>query len=143
MTHELHEQIEGFAALFGTAPRLTEIEIRHEGGLLRLRRNAHASPSMPLSSPTSPASHSNPLTLKSPSSSTLCLTAEHVGVIHLSTVTPGERVKAGQVLAQIDTMRLLSDCKAPVAGTLSSLLVENGQPVEYGQPLFEISPEEK
>lgn len=68
--------------------------------------------------------------------------AEHVGIVHPQ-VPLGTIVKAGQPLGQIDTMRLLSDCKAPRAGKLAQILVEDGQPVEYGQPLFELAPEEK
>jgi acetyl-CoA carboxylase biotin carboxyl carrier protein len=126
-----HEQIEGFAALFGEVPRLTEMEIRHEGATLRMRRKAVGIAATVASAPP-------PLAPSSTSSH--CIKAEHVGVIH-PLVEVGTSVKAGQVLGQIDTMRLLSDCKAPVAGKLLLVLVEEGQPVEYGQPLFELVPE--
>lgn len=133
-----HEQIEGFAALFSAVPRLTEIEVRSEGASLRLRRSL-TTPLAPLvATQTAPSTAILPV-----AASSLFVTAEHVGIVQLAPVTVGERVTAGQVLAQIDTMRLLSACKAPVAGKLVSLLVEEGQPVEYGQPLFEIMPEEK
>ena len=133
-----HEQIEGFAALFGTVPKLTEIEIRHEGVSLRLRRNsqrvASVEPQLPAQiSSVSPLSPSPPLTL---------VRAEHVGVFHPLSVTLGQQIKQEQTLGQIDTMRLLSDCKAPTAGTLTQILAEEGQAVEYGQPLFELTPED-
>lgn len=135
-----HEQIEGFAALFGTVPKLTEIEIRHEGATLRLRRNTLAPVALsPVASP--PGALAPEVTTPTPPRPTL-VTAEHVGVFQAGKVAPGETVKAGQVLGQIDTMRLLSDCKAPRAGVLAAVLVEDGQPVEYGQPLFELRPEE-
>ncbi|WP_395139331.1 acetyl-CoA carboxylase biotin carboxyl carrier protein [Armatimonas sp.] len=133
-----HEQIEGFAALFSAVPRLTEIEVRSDGVSLRLRRSAPPLPVALVATEMAPRATIPPVPFSS-----LVVTAEHVGVVQLAPVTVGERVKAGQVLAQIDTMRLLSACKAPVAGKLVSLLVEEGQPVEYGQPLFEIMPEEK
>lgn len=133
-----HEQIEGFAALFADIPKLTEIEVRHEGATLRLRRNTIAPPPRPQSAPAStPTGSATPTASKVTS---LC--AEHVGVFHRGAVAVGDRVKAGQVLGQIDTMRLLSDCKAPRAGTIVGLLVDEGQPVEYGQPLIELGPEE-
>jgi acetyl-CoA carboxylase biotin carboxyl carrier protein len=132
-----HEQIEGFAALFSTAPRLTEIELRHEGTLLRLRRGAALPSHAPMSAlPSTPVEAPSPLL-------PVFVKAEHVGVVQLTRVAVGDRIKAGQVLAQIDTMRLLSDCKASAAGVLTALLVEEGQPVEYGQPLFELTPEGK
>jgi acetyl-CoA carboxylase biotin carboxyl carrier protein len=128
-----HKQIEGFAALFGEVPRLTEMEIRHEGATLRMRRKTAT---MALQ-PTSLSPVAAPVEA---ASLTHYVKAEHVGVIH-PLVEVGALVKLGQVLGQIDTMRLLSDCRAPVAGTLLQVLVEEGQPVEYGQPLFELAPE--
>jgi acetyl-CoA carboxylase biotin carboxyl carrier protein len=134
-----HEQIEGFAALFTEAPRLTEIEIRHEGGTLRMRRATTSPlPARQSSLPTPPTTSLLPI----PTSTNACLvTADHVGVIH-SVAEVGALVNIGQVLGQIDTMRLLSDCKAPLSGKLIEVLIGEGQPVEYGQPLFTIVPEE-
>jgi biotin carboxyl carrier protein len=133
-----HEQIEGFAALFGAVPKLTEIEIRHEGISLRLRRNGQpATPVAPTPLPLAPSASSLP-----PSPTTSLVHAEHVGVFHTLPVALGQQVKQGQPLGQIDTMRLLSDCKASVAGTLTQILVDEGQAVEYGQPLFELTPED-
>jgi biotin carboxyl carrier protein len=53
-------------------------------------------------------------------------------------ISPGATVKEGQLLGHIEAMRLLNDCLAPEAGTILRVLVEEGQPVEYGQLLFEI-----
>lgn len=53
-------------------------------------------------------------------------------------VKVGDRVKAGQVLCIIEAMKLMNEIKAEVAGTVKQVLVENGQPVEYDQPLFVI-----
>ena len=133
-----HEQIEGFAALFGAVPRLTEIEVRHEGSTLRLRRNVASVPP--------PQALVVPPLVGAPAAAELASTtvsAEHVGVFHPLALQQGDTVKVGQVLGQIDTMRLLSDCKAPVSGKLIGIFAEEGQPVEYGQPLFEIAREEK
>ncbi|MBB6052091.1 acetyl-CoA carboxylase biotin carboxyl carrier protein [Armatimonas rosea] len=132
-----HEQIEGFAALFGAVPKLTEIEVRHEGATLRMRRNP---PALTVA-PAAVASTSEGGTALSQAPKPSFVTAEHVGVFHLARVAVGEKVKAGQPLGQIDTMHLLSDCKAPIAGTIAALLVEEGQPVEYGQALIELTPE--
>ena len=53
----------------------------------------------------------------------------------------GDSVREGQVVGQIEAMRLMNECFAPQAGSVVAILVEDGQPVEYGQPLFQIMPE--
>jgi len=50
----------------------------------------------------------------------------------------GQSVKPGDTLCIIEAMKLLNEIEAEVAGTVKECLVENGQPVEYGQPLFVI-----
>ncbi len=51
-------------------------------------------------------------------------------------VDVGDTVKAGQVLCIIEAMKLMNEIETDVSGVITSILVENGQPVEYGQPLF-------
>ncbi len=51
----------------------------------------------------------------------------------------GQTVKSGDTLCIIEAMKLLNEIEAEIAGEVSEVLVENGQPVEYGQPLFVIS----
>ena len=48
----------------------------------------------------------------------------------------GQTVKPGDTLCIIEAMKLLHEIEAEVGGTVKQILVENGQPVEYGQPLF-------
>ena len=48
----------------------------------------------------------------------------------------GQTVKPGDTLCIIEAMKLLNEIEAEVGGTVKQILVENGQPVEYGQPLF-------
>lgn len=50
----------------------------------------------------------------------------------------GQAVKPGDTLCIIEAMKLLNEIEAEVAGEVKEILVENGQPVEYGQPLFVI-----
>lgn len=52
----------------------------------------------------------------------------------------GDEVKVGQVLCIIEAMKLMNEIEAEAAGTIAKILVKNGQPVEYGQPLFLIKP---
>jgi acetyl-CoA carboxylase biotin carboxyl carrier protein len=53
-------------------------------------------------------------------------------------VEVGQAVTKGQTLCIIEAMKLLNEIESDVAGTVKAILVENGQPVEYGQPLFVI-----
>ena len=48
----------------------------------------------------------------------------------------GQSVKPGDTLCIIEAMKLLNEIEAEVGGAVKQILVENGQPVEYGQPLF-------
>lgn len=54
-------------------------------------------------------------------------------------VTVGDKVQAGQTLCIIEAMKLLNEIEAETSGTIKEILVENGQPVEFGQPLFIIA----
>ncbi len=52
----------------------------------------------------------------------------------------GTSVKKGQVLCIIEAMKLMNEIESEVAGKVAEVLVQNGQPVEFGQPLFRIEP---
>ncbi len=53
-------------------------------------------------------------------------------------VKVGDSVKEGQVLAIVEAMKLMNEIESDFTGTVAEILVENGQAVEYGQPLFVI-----
>jgi len=55
-------------------------------------------------------------------------------------VKPGDQVAAGQVLCIIEAMKLMNEIESDASGEVVRVLVNNGQPVEYGQPLFAIRP---
>lgn len=52
----------------------------------------------------------------------------------------GEHVTPGKVLCIIESMKLMNEIEADIAGIIESKLVQNGQPVEYGEALFGIRP---
>ena len=52
----------------------------------------------------------------------------------------GDRVKSGQVLCIIEAMKLMNEIESDIDGEVMRIFVENGQPVEYGEPLFGIHP---
>ena len=53
-------------------------------------------------------------------------------------VKVGDSVKEGQVLAIVEAMKLMNEIESDFTGTVAEILVENGEAVEYGQPLFVI-----
>jgi acetyl-CoA carboxylase biotin carboxyl carrier protein len=53
-------------------------------------------------------------------------------------VKEGDRVVVGQVLCIVEAMKLMNEIESDAAGQIVKILVSNGQPVEYGQPLFKI-----
>ncbi|MGA8222461.1 MAG: acetyl-CoA carboxylase biotin carboxyl carrier protein [Candidatus Acidiferrales bacterium] len=58
-------------------------------------------------------------------------------------VSVGAHVEPGQVLCIIEAMKLMNEIESDVAGDVVRVFVENGQPVEYGEPLFGIHPHRK
>ena len=52
----------------------------------------------------------------------------------------GSRVAAGQVVCIIEAMKIMNEIESEVAGVVREVLVENAQPVEFGQPLFRVDP---
>jgi acetyl-CoA carboxylase biotin carboxyl carrier protein len=89
----------------------------------------------PAAAPGAPAPPAEPKghTLKSPMVGTF-YRAPSPGAP--SFVEVGQTVSKGQTLCIIEAMKLLNEIESDVAGTVKAILVENGQPVEYGQPLF-------
>ncbi len=55
-------------------------------------------------------------------------------------VSVGDRIKVGQVLCIIEAMKLMNEIEAEVSGEIVKVHHENGQPVQYGEPLFTVRP---
>jgi len=53
-------------------------------------------------------------------------------------VAPGDRVEKGQVICIIEAMKLMNEIEADASGEIVKCLVSNGQPIEFGQPLFSV-----
>lgn len=72
------------------------------------------------------------------------VTAPMVGVFHPAkkAVSVGNMVQPGQVVGLIESMKLMNDVTAEFGGRVVEIIVENGQPVQYGQRLFHLSAEE-
>lgn len=75
------------------------------------------------------------------------ITAPMVGIFYTSPspeeppfMSKGQSIKAGDVICIIEAMKIMNQIEADTDGKLVRVLVENGEPVEYGQPLFVIDP---
>jgi acetyl-CoA carboxylase biotin carboxyl carrier protein len=90
---------------------------------------------VPAAAPAPPAAPPQPTghTLKSPMVGTF-YRAPSPGAPPF--VEVGQSVSKGQTLCIIEAMKLLNEIESDASGTIKAILVENGQPVEYGQPLF-------
>jgi acetyl-CoA carboxylase biotin carboxyl carrier protein len=88
-----------------------------------------ATPAAPAAAPEAPAGH----TVKSPMVGTF-YRASSPGA--KSFVEIGSQVKEGETICIIEAMKILNEIEADKSGTIAQILCENGQAVEYGQPLF-------
>ncbi|NOZ25292.1 MAG: acetyl-CoA carboxylase biotin carboxyl carrier protein [Nitrospirae bacterium] len=124
---------------------ISEIEIEREGVKVRLRREK-LKPSVEVVEqrvevPAEPAAEAED------TSHLVTVTSPIVGTFYSAPspdaepfVEVGSRVKVGQVLCIIEAMKLMNEIESEVEGTVVRILVENGQSVEYGEPLFLIEP---
>jgi acetyl-CoA carboxylase biotin carboxyl carrier protein len=55
-------------------------------------------------------------------------------------VEVGDRIRTGQTVCIIEAMKLMNEIEAEVSGQVMEILVANGDPIEYGQPLMRINP---
>jgi len=53
-------------------------------------------------------------------------------------VSPGDHVEKGQIVGIVEAMKLMNEIESDVAGEIAKVLVTNGQPIEFGQPLFAV-----
>ena len=85
--------------------------------------------------PAAPASHL--LEIKSPMVGTYYSAPEPGAELY---VKAGSRVAPRQVVCIIEAMKIMNEIESEVAGVIREVLVENSQPVEFGQPLFRVDP---
>ena len=135
-----------------TETGLTEIEISDKDRRLRVVRApapavaapvSYAAPNLP--APAAPEVVNAANGADDPADDPGAVTSPMVGVAYLSPdptappyVQAGQMVQAGQTVMLIEAMKTFNQIKAPRAGVVTAVLVSNGQPVEYGQPLLVI-----
>ncbi len=126
---------------------LGEIEYEADGRRLRVAKPASAAPSAvmapaPVAAAPAAAAPASAAPGADPQAHPGAVKSPMVGTVYLSP-TPeeppfaqaGQPVEAGQTIMLVEAMKTFNDIKAPKSGTLRSILVENGQPVEYDEIL--------
>lgn len=137
---------------------LTEIEVERGELKIRVARKMEAAPAIhyaaaPAASPA-PAAAPTPVASSAPEASPAgetkskagAITSPMVGTAYLRPSPdaeqfkkPGDSVKEGETILLVEAMKTFNPITAPKSGTLTELLVEDAQPVEYGEALFVIS----
>ena len=133
---------------------IAEIEIKEGEESVRISRSSSSAPAMPVQYAAAPpiaAPAAAPAADASVSSDVPDIVSGHqvtspmVGTFYEAPspgATPftevGKKVKEGDVLCIIEAMKMLNQIESDKAGTVKAVLVDNGQPVEFGQPLFVI-----
>ncbi|MEH2485014.1 acetyl-CoA carboxylase biotin carboxyl carrier protein [Bradyrhizobium sp. AZCC 2230] len=127
---------------------LTEIEIERAGLRLRVARNISVAATMPV-----PVAHAAPALVAAPAAAPAAAAADmskHPGAVTSPMVGTaywapepgakpfvevGSKVSVGQTLLIIEAMKTMNQIPSTRAGTVTQILVEDGQPVEFGEPL--------
>jgi acetyl-CoA carboxylase biotin carboxyl carrier protein len=126
-------------------------EFEYEDEALRLRVNRGAAPSQAafVGAPVAAALAAGPVAAAAAAAEPTghSITSPFIGTFYRSPapdspsfVEVGQRVEEGQTLCIVEAMKLMNEIEADVSGTVKSILVENGQPVEFDQKLFVIDP---
>lgn len=129
---------------------IAEIEIQEGEESVRISRYGQSAPPMVMQTPAVAAAPTAPAAAPAAPAAPI-VPAGHtvdspmVGTFYRASspgakafVEVGQRVNAGDTLCIIEAMKMLNQIEADKAGVVTTILVENGQPVEFGQPLFVI-----
>jgi acetyl-CoA carboxylase biotin carboxyl carrier protein len=128
---------------------LAELEVEAAGTRIRIvREHAPAAGSRVDAAPASAAAVQQPAAESVESTAHLVtVEAPMVGTFYRAPkpdappfVAEGDVVKEGQVICIVEAMKLMNEIESKVAGRIAKVVVENGQPVEFGQPLFLVDP---
>ncbi|HXX80368.1 MAG TPA: acetyl-CoA carboxylase biotin carboxyl carrier protein [Thermodesulfovibrionales bacterium] len=125
---------------------ITELQVEKDGTKVKIRRQImlsslemHSKPSLTTIEKTSEAEEDI--------QRLITITCPIVGTFYRAPspdappfVDAGAKVRKGQVICIIEAMKLMNEIESEVDGVIVRALVENGQPVEYGEPLFLVEP---
>jgi len=138
---------------------LTEVDVEQEGIKIKLRKGSAPELAAPSAAPAqlatapaalapaAPAALAPAPAAPAPAPAGLTITAPMVGTFYRSPspdaavfIQEGSMIEPGKTVCIIEAMKLMNEIKAEVKGRIVKVLVENAQPVEYGQPLFIVEP---
>jgi acetyl-CoA carboxylase biotin carboxyl carrier protein len=131
-------------ALLLDETNLTEIEIERSGLRVRVARTVSIAASMPAPAAVAPAAGAAaaPATIADVSKHPGMVPSPMVGTVYMASepgakpfIDVGSRVSVGETLFIVEAMKTMNQIPSPRAGTVTQILVEDGQPVEFGEPL--------
>jgi acetyl-CoA carboxylase biotin carboxyl carrier protein len=122
---------------------LSEIEVEHDDIRIRVARTLHAAPmamhvaaapaAITAAAPVPTALADHPGAVPSPMVGTAYMASEPGGKPF---VDVGDTVREGQTLLIVEAMKTMNQIPSPRSGKITKIMVEDGQPVEYGEPLM-------
>jgi acetyl-CoA carboxylase biotin carboxyl carrier protein len=126
---------------------ITELQIEKEGTKVKIKREKFfQSLELPVHRPSA-TQEKVAVETEEESQRLVTITSPIVGTFYRASppeanpfVEFGAKVSKGQVLCIVEAMKLMNEIESDVDGIIVKVLVENGQPVEYGEPLFLIEP---
>jgi acetyl-CoA carboxylase biotin carboxyl carrier protein len=142
---------------------LSEFELEHDGVKIRVKSGGHhhhvvAVPQMPAMPMTAPPPMAAPAAVATPAGASSAAADDEGGELAIvkspivgtfyraaepgakAFVSVGDTVRKGQVLCIIEAMKLMNEIDSEYDGEITSIYIENGQAVQYGERLFAIKP---
>ena len=126
---------------------LSELDLRQEDNRVRIRRGGEVvafsapaprtSAAAPAAEPAAPAADDRLLAVKSPMVGTFYRAS---GPDSAPFVKVGDRIGPDKTVCIIEAMKVFNEIPAGISGQVVAILVENGAPVEFGQPLIKVDP---
>lgn len=134
---------------------LGELEVEHDGLRVKVTKPvattvqaiaAPAAMAAPVPAPVASSAPGTPVAASEAPVNENAVTSPMVGTVYLSPepgakafVSEGDKVKKGDTLMLVEAMKTFNPVEAPRAGTVTKIIVEDAQPVEFGEPLIVIS----
>jgi len=129
---DLRREVAGFAKIMKTYD-IAEMELKTEGLTMKLRKQTNTSPPCKIGVEAEAISEDSRLTI----------TAPMVGTFYRAPapdeepyISAGDTIVPGQTVCIIEAMKIMNEIQSEVKGRVVEILIENAEPVEYGQPLF-------